>query len=207
MTTETVTAQDQSGQTGNQPAGDSNAGQTANQSGNQTGATFTPEQQEHINAMLKKEREEARKQAQKDYEAKQKAAQDQAEQERLKQQQEWQTLAQQHEAKVNELAPQLESLTDQLKEYRKMAETILEAEITALGAAAKTAVDNLPGKPDALAKLQWLNANKSLFQPAQPATPPQPQRGTPQRRGNFQPTPAPGATPPVNEVPTPVIRF
>jgi len=45
---------------------------------------------------------------------------------------------------------------------------LLAAKLKELGEQAQTAVDNLPGDPDALQKLSWLNANDALFSKKSP---------------------------------------
>lgn len=111
----------------------------------QTGVTFSQEQQDYLNSLLKKERTEAKKQAQKDFDAQQ------------------QKLAEQHEGVVKDLTPKVETLTTQVAAYEAVIVELLDAKIKALGEGAKTAVNALPGSPDSLAKLQWLNANEALF--------------------------------------------
>lgn len=132
----------------------------------QTGVTFSQEQQDYLNSLLKKERTEAKKQAQKEFDAAQQKGKEDAEAERLKQQNEWQKLAETHEGAVKELTPKVETLTAQVTAYEAVIVELLEAKIKALGDGAKTAVNALPGSPDSLAKLQWLNANEALFKAA-----------------------------------------
>jgi len=76
---------------------------------------------------------------------------------------EFKTLYETERVKANELAPQVETLTAKVAAYEAVIVELLDARIKALGDGAKTAVANLPGAPDSLAKLQWLNANEALF--------------------------------------------
>jgi len=147
--------------TGDQTGTVVQTGQTGDQTGvTQTGVTFS---QEQVNDLLKKERTDAKKQAQKDFDAQQQKDKEAVEAARLKEQNEWQKLAEQHEAKASELTPQVETLTAKVVAYEAVIVELLDARIKALGDGAKTAVANLPGAPDSLAKLQWLNANEALF--------------------------------------------
>ena len=125
--------------------------------------TFTPEQQAYLDKLIGKARNDGRESAKKELEAAQQKAAQETEEKRLKEQAEWQKLAEGHEAKVKELEPQVTTLTEKVTAYEAKIVELLEAKIKALGEAAKAAVDNLPGSPDTLQKLSWLNANEALF--------------------------------------------
>ena len=157
-----------------------------------TGVTFSQEQQDYLNSLLKKERLDAKKQAQKEFDAVQQQAKESAEAEKLKEQNEWQKLAETHEAKAKELEPQVTTLSEKVATYEAVITDLLTAKIKALGDVAKKAVENLPGAPDALAKLQWLNTNENLFKPLGP--------------GN-QIKPKPAATTPQEPVARPIVRL
>lgn len=90
--------------------------------------------------------------------AAEKAAQD-AEDKRLADQQEWQTLAEKRQVELDGLKP----LQERIEGYQETVQKILTTRLTEYGETAKVAVENLPGKPDALAQLQWLEANVALF--------------------------------------------
>jgi len=128
--------------------------------------TFNQEQQAYLDKLIGTARKDGREAAKKDFDAQQQKAKEEAEAARLKEQNEWQKLAEQHEAKANELVPQVETLTAKVAAYEAVIVELLEARIKALGDGSKTAVANLPGSPDSLAKLQWLNANEALFKAA-----------------------------------------
>lgn len=147
--------QEQDQETGNGTGGD--GGSQDQDAGNRV--QFTEEQQEAIDSIVAKRLKRAKEKWDSDAkEAKEKADQE-AEQKRLKEQEEWQKLAEKHEARVTELEPKAEALT----KYQETVEEMLKARLKELGDEAKTAVEALPGEPDALAKLEWLNANAKLF--------------------------------------------
>ena len=129
---------------------------------------FTPDQQAYLDKLIGKARSEGRESAKKELETAQSKAAQLAEEQRLKEQAEWQKLAETHEAKAKELEPQVTSLSEKVTAYETVINDLLTAKIKALGDVAKRAVENLPGAPDALAKLQWLNANENLFKPLGP---------------------------------------
>ena len=143
---------------------------------------FTPEQQAAIDKIVGGARTKAREQAKAEFEAAQaeakKKAEEEAETARLKEEKRYTELITQHETKLTKIEPALEAAEAKLKAFGEMAEGMLNQQLEALGEAAKTAVEALPGEPDILAKLHWLTANEELFKTEEP-----PARGTPPRRG------------------------
>lgn len=121
--------------------------------------TFSTEQQEHIDALLGRTRQEARTRVQAEVEKQQAKAKVEAETEQLKAEKKWQALAGQHEERIATLEP----LEARVTAYQETITGMLDAKVTALGDKAKTAIDGLPEGMDALAKLTWLNDNTDLF--------------------------------------------
>ena len=121
--------------------------------------TFSTEQQKHINELLGKTREEARDRAKAEIAREQEKAAKDAEAARLVEEQQYKALAGQYQARIGELEP----LEGRMQAYVEAVDTLLAAKLKELGQPAQTAVDNLPGDPDALEKLRWLNANDALF--------------------------------------------
>lgn len=142
---------------------------------------FTPEQQSHIDRIIS----ERLGRAQEQWQAKQaeavKAAEEAAALKQLEEQNEYKALYEKTKADMQALyAEKLkgEQVVGALGQYQETIGELLTARINALGEAAQTAVDNLPGDPDALDKLRWLNKNEGLFtKTAEPKTP----GGTPPR--------------------------
>jgi len=102
----------------------------------------------------------AREKAQADFQTQAQAKATEDEKVKLAESQQFKTLAEKLQAQVNETTPRLERLTA----YQEAVKELLKERVKELGDAAKTAVDNLPGEPDELAKLQWLTKNAGLFQ-------------------------------------------
>lgn len=126
---------------------------------------FTTEQQAYLDKLIGDARKQGRDKAQADFEKEAEKAKSEAEKESLKEQAKWQELAEQHEAKVAELEPQVETLTAQVEAYEIVITEMLNTQVGALGDEAKSAVENLPGEPNALSKLKWLTSNEGLFAP------------------------------------------
>jgi len=126
--------------------------------------TFSTEQQKHINELLGKTREEARDRAKAEIAREQEKAAKDAEAARLVEEQQYKALAGQYQARIGELEP----LEGRMQAYVEAVDTLLAAKLKELGQPAQTAVDNLPGDPDALQKLAWLNANDALFMKTSP---------------------------------------
>jgi seryl-tRNA synthetase len=146
---------------------------------------FTPEQQQHIDKLIGDRLARAQDKWQQEQERIKAKASEAAEQKRLEDEKNYQKLLEKATGKIAELEPlpaQLEQAQGVIEAYRQTIGDILANEIKVLGDAAKTAVDNLPGQPDELGKLKWLNANKALFsQQQQPAQPAPARGGTPPR--------------------------
>jgi len=138
-------------------------GNNAGGGGSNDQVTFTPEQQAHIDRVIGERLKRAKDKWEADAKEVQTKADQEAEAKRLKEQAEWQKLAEQHEARVAELEPQVKDLEGRVTAYGEAVTALLNAKLTELGDAAKTAVEALPGEPDALSKLTWLNANAALF--------------------------------------------
>ena len=122
-------------------------------------ATFNDAQQRYIDKLLGKVRIEAHDRVKAEIEREQQKATKDAETARLAEQQEYKKLADQYQARIGELEP----LEGRMQAYVEAVDTLLAAKLKELGQPAQTAVDNLPGDPDALQKLAWLNANNALF--------------------------------------------
>jgi len=148
---------------------------TGGESQNAGAVQFTAEQQARIDAIVAERLQRAREKFQSEADDARKKAEAEAERVRLKEQAEWQKLAEQNEARVAELEP----LESRVKSYQEAIDTILAAEVEALGKEAEQAVNALPGEPDALAKLEWLRQNRGLFESkeAQAGTPLRPKTG------------------------------
>ena len=180
-----VNTQDGGGQ---KPKTDDTTGTNGSNSGE---VSFTPEQQAKIDKIVGERLERERKKIEAEQaEAKQKAD-DEAEQARLAEERKFQELADKHKAKVGELEPQVASQAETISSYETAVSEILEAEIKAIGDAAKTAVDNLPGDPGPLEKLQWLKANQELFKTDKTPAPPPRKTRMGQRYQNQQQPAAP----------------
>ena len=144
------TGQDDAAKTGDDTGGESlNVGE----------ATFNDAQQRYIDKLLGKVRIEAHDRVKAEIEREQQKATKDAETARLAEQQEYKKLADQYQARIGELEP----LEGRMQAYVEAVDTLLAAKLKELGQPAQTAVDNLPGDPDALQKLAWLNANNALF--------------------------------------------
>ncbi|MFH1605032.1 MAG: hypothetical protein ABIH03_14130, partial [Pseudomonadota bacterium] len=126
--------------------------------------TFSDEQQQHIDKLIGDRLTRAKTKWEADLEsAKAKAAKD-AETARLVEQQQYKELVERHQARIGELEP----LEGRMQAYVEAVDGLLAAKLKELGEQATTAVDNLPGDPDALGKLHWLNANEALFAKTSP---------------------------------------
>ena len=123
------------------------------------GVTFTAEQQAHIDKLIGDARTKSREQAKADIAKAQTKAEKDAATARLTEQEQYKTLSEQHAARIAELEP----LEARVIDYQKAIDTLLAAKLKALGDTAKKTVETLPGELDALAKLNWLNANEALF--------------------------------------------
>ena len=121
--------------------------------------TFSDEQQQHIDKLIGDRLTRAKTKWEADLEAAKAKAQQDAETAQLAEQKKYKELAGKHQARIDELEP----LEGRIQAYVEAVSQLLAAKIEALGEAAKTAVDNLPGDPDALEKLVWLGANEALF--------------------------------------------
>jgi hypothetical protein len=145
--------------------------------------TFTPEQQAAIDKIVGGARTKAREQAKAEFEAAQAKAKKDAEEaalaKQLKDEKKFGELITQHETRIAEIEPALEAAKAKLANFAETIEGFLSKQLEELGEAAKTAVDNLPGEPDALAKLKWLTANEELFKKSDEP----PARGTPPKSG------------------------
>lgn len=167
--------------------------------------TFTPEQQAHVDKLISGRLGKAKSKWEDELKAQQDKAEQDAEAKRLEEEKEYQKLLDLERGKIAELEPlkgQLEAANNTLEDYRTTVGEILTAKIEALGEAAKTAIENLPGEPDALGQLKWLNANETLFTKTEPipkgGTPPrgrQPQRQPAQQNNQQQPAQQPIASP------------
>lgn len=153
---------------------------------------FSAEQQAHLDTIIAGRLTRAKSSWEKWQQAAAARVEQEAERTRLKDQEKFKELAGQLESRVAELEP----LEDQVTAYQTAVAEILQAELGELGEKATTAVDKLPGEPDALAKLQWLRANRDLFVDAGTAG-----GGTPRPRKKGQ---LPGSQRPA--VPKPRIR-
>lgn len=151
-------------------------------SGEKTSDKLTNEQRklidDHVNSFIGQRLDRAKKEWQAEQDTQREKENDAATQERLKEQEKWRELAEGHEAKVKDLEPELEAINATLAQYQETLASILKTRLDALGEKATTAVDNLPGEPDSLEKLQWLEANEDLFKAD--ATP---GHGTPPKKG------------------------
>ena len=115
--------------------------------------------QEDVNRVIGERLMRAKNKWETDLEAAKTKATKDAETARLAEQQEYKKLADQYQARIGELEP----LEGRMQAYVEAVDTLLAAKLKELGQPAQTAVDNLPGDPDALQKLAWLNANNALF--------------------------------------------
>ena len=154
--------------------------------------TFSQEQQVYLDKLIGTARKDGREAAKKEFEVQQQKAKEESEAARLKEQNEWQKLAEQHEGAVKELTPKVETLTAQIAAYETVIVELLDAKIKALGDGAKVAVNALPGSPDSLARLLWLNSNEALFkaQTLGPGNQTKPKPGITTPQGAQQMTPA-----------------
>ena len=144
------TGQGNETKTGDGTGGDSpNAGEV----------TFSEEQQQHIDRLIGDRLTRAKTKWEADLAAAKTKADQDAETAQLAEQEKYKELAGKHQARIAELEP----LEGRMQEYVEAVDGLLAAKIEALGETAKTAVDNLPGDPDALQKLSWLGANEALF--------------------------------------------
>ena len=146
--------------TENTGQGETNTGDSTGGEGLNAGeVTFSTEQQAHIDELIGNRLTRAKTKWEADLKtAKTKADQD-AETARLTEQQEYKKLAGKYEARIGELEP----LEGRIQAYVEAVDGLLAAKLKELGETAQTAVDNLPGDPDALQKLSWLGANEALF--------------------------------------------
>jgi len=143
---------------------------------------FTPEQQAAIDKIIGGARTKAREQAKVEFEAAQAEAKKKADEEaklnKAKEEKRFQDVIDGHEAKIAEIEPALEKATKALEATSKVVEDVLNKMVESLGEQAKIAIEALPGEPDLLAKLAWLQANEELFKSKAPAP-----KGTPPRQG------------------------
>jgi small-conductance mechanosensitive channel len=178
--------------------------QTGDATGTNSGAVkveFTPEQQAVIDRAIA----DRLKRAEEQWTAKQQAAQaqakEEAEKEQLEKNSEYKTLYEKEKKTATDLYTQTIAASQKLAVLTQYEETITEmltVQVEALGPAAKTAIDNLPGDPDALAKLRWLNANKGLFTKATDTKQP---TGTPPRNRGLTYQPQQPNQPPAQSAP------
>jgi len=120
---------------------------------------FTDEQQAWVNKLVGDARTKARSKAKSDLAEKTAKEKTDAEVKSLAAEKKWQELAERHEAKVGEL----EQFEIQAKAYSELIAGMLNDKIKALGEGAKKAITALPETLGDLEKLNWLNANESLF--------------------------------------------
>lgn len=143
---------------------------------------FTPEQQVVFDKAAGAIRIKAREQAKTEFEAAQadarKKADEAANLKSLEDEKKFQEIIDLDKVKIAEIEPALEKAKATLEATSKVVQEVLDKMVDTLGEAAKTAIDNLPGKPDLLEKLAWLTANEELFKTTKPAPP-----GTPPRKG------------------------
>jgi hypothetical protein len=118
--------------------------------------TFTNEQQELVNRLVGEARVKAREKAVEDYKIEAEKLAKDAEHEKLIEEEKFKELAETFEAKVRELEP----FKAQAERFDSVIEVMLEKRFKELGEAAKKAVEMLDNP---LAKLEWLEANASLF--------------------------------------------
>jgi len=154
---------------------------------------FTPEQQAAIDKIVGGARTKAREQAQADFTDAQarakKESEEAAELKELEDSKEYQKVIDTHTAKIALIQPALDAASEQVTKFNAMAEAILKKRIETLGEQAKTAIENLPGEPDVLAKLNWLEANEELFKiKVQPKGTPPKSGVASQAAGNQPPT-------------------
>ena len=121
--------------------------------------TFSDQQQAHIDKLIGERLTRAKGKWETDLDAAKTKATKDAETARLAEQEQYKELAGKYQTRISELEP----LETRIQAYVEAVDTLLAAKLKELGETAKTAVDNLPGDPDALQKLAWLNANNALF--------------------------------------------
>lgn len=146
--------------------------------------TFSEEQQKFVDKLIGKARISAREKATTDSAAAQEQTRLAAEQTKLEADKNWEKLVEMHVGRISELEP----LEVQVKVYAELIDGLLKDRIKVLGDAAKKAVEALPENLTAIERLNWLNANESLFTTEGPA----PRVGTPAKKVKKQ---APGKTP------------
>jgi len=137
---------------------------TGGESLNAGEVTFSDEQQQHIDKLIGERLTRAKGKWETDLEAAKTKATKDAETARLAEQEQYKELAGKYQARIGELEP----LEGRMQAYVEAVDTLLAAKLKELGQPAQTAVDNLPGDPDALGKLHWLNANDALFAKTSP---------------------------------------
>ena len=137
---------------------------TGGESLNAGEVTFSDEQQAHIDKLIGERLTRAKGKWETDLEAAKTKATKDAETARLAEQEQYKELAGKYQARIGELEP----LEGRMQAYVEAVDTLLAAKLKELGQPAQTAVDNLPGDPDALGKLHWLNANDALFAKTSP---------------------------------------
>ena len=157
---------------------------------------FSPEQQAHIDRIISERLGRAQEQWQVKQAEAVKAAEEAAELKRLEENNEYKTLYEKAKAEAQSLHAEKikgQQVAGALGEYQQTIAELLTTRINALGETAKIAVDNLPGNPDALEKLRWLNKNENLF--TNNATVSKPGGTPPRNRGlTFQPQQQQAAT-------------
>ena len=126
--------------------------------------TFNEIQQQHIDKLIGERLTRAKGKWEMDLDAAKTKATKDAETARLAEQEQYKELAGKYQARIGELEP----LEGRMQAYVEAVDTLLAAKLKELGQSAQTAVDNLPGDPDALQKLAWLNANNALFAKTSP---------------------------------------
>ena len=132
---------------------------TGGESPNAGEVTFSDEQQQHIDKLIGDRLTRAKTKWEADLAAAKTKAEKDAETAQLAEQEKYKELAGKHEARIAELEP----LESKIQAYVETVSELLSSKLKELGEQAKTAVDNLPGDPDALEKLRWLNTNDALF--------------------------------------------
>lgn len=163
---------------------------------------FTAEQQ----AVIDKAISERLKRAEEQWQAKQadavKAAEDAAELKRLEENNQFKELYEKSKSDLQAMYSEklaAQQIAGTLEQYQQTIGEMLTARVAALGDAAKNAVDNLPGEPDALGKLRWLNKNEGLF--SKTVETPKPGGTPPRYKGMAIQQPQQTNQPAVNEPP------
>lgn len=154
---------------------------------NEDKVVFTPEQQIQLDKIVGGARQKAREQAKTELETAQAEAKKKSDEavalKKLEDEKEFQKVIELGKTKIAEIEPALKTAQEQVTAYEELAAGILKQRVETFGDQAQTAIDNLPGEPDTLAKLSWLSANEDLFKPTTPAP-----KGTPPKTGVPSPT-------------------